>query len=533
LPANGLDAGLQQRRILGYLCSGRVVYVRATGALRLAYAGAFVLILVGICKRVLCVLLNCFVAPIAAPWSMWATPSEREIMHKNTPPIHRTTRLRFTLLFWVALTFALLILAMGSPAWAAPDNGEWQQGTVPLPPPTATPVSGGGGNTGGGSSSPAATATPALPTVTPSAPITNATVLSLGVPANETGIVIAPRLNMRGGAGVSFPVVGRVVQSQTVTIQFRDETGDWWYTCCGTDTVTSGWVSARFIQPTSFDIANAATVLPVASDVAVVSDVAALAPAVTPAPIGAGDGLLGTVSPARLNLREEPSTQGAILGKLLQGQVVQVNSRNEDGSWWYVCCVADANGFDASGWASAAFIEPGFARADAAALLPVFEQVTVVLPTPTPRPGTVPTVEPTIEATTTLQMAIVQKPEFVLPGALFTLHYVITNTGDAPATAVELRNELTPTLSLVGGEAGADGRLRQSKTAEGRTVVAATWPTLASGGVVTATIAFSVAPDMAMGEIIENIAAVSAQNAAAQTSGARIGMPPASLPDFQ
>jgi hypothetical protein len=36
-----------------------------------------------------------------------------------------------------------------------------------------------------------------------------------------------------------------------------------------------------------------------------------------------------------------------------------------------------------------------------------------------------------------------------------------------------------------------------------------------------------------MGEIIENIAAVSAQNAAAQTSGARIGMPPASLPDFQ
>ncbi len=329
-------------------------------------------------------------------------------------------------------------------------------------------------------------------------------------------------------------MVGRVVQSQTVTIQFRNAAGDWWYTCCSTDTVagttTSGWVSALFIRPTSFDVADAGTLLPVAGNVPLTATVA---PVVTLRPSAAGEALGGVINVARLNLREEASTSGAIMGKLLQGQQVTVNSRNEDGSWWYVCCVVDTNGLDVSGWASAAFIDPDFARAEAATLLPVFQAVRVVLPTPTPRAGTVPALAATVEATTTLQMEILAEPEFVIPGALVTLRYAITNTGDAPATAVELRNELTPTLTLVGGEASEGGLLRQSKTAEERVVVAAIWPTLESGAVVTATIAFLVSPEVAVGDVIDNIAAAAAQNAPAQTAGVRLGMPPASLPDFQ
>lgn len=438
-------------------------------------------------------------------------------MNNMPPPSPRTTRTRIALLFGVALTLSLLVLMMGAPAWAASGPNGWQQGTVPMPPPDPGGGNNGGGNSGGGNddSAPAATATPVPPA--PQAPLAEGTPITVGVPADEEGIVTAPRLNMRGGPGVTFPVIGRVVLSQTVTIQYRDDAGDWWYTCCATDTITSGWVSALYIRPTSFDPALADEVLPVAAAVPVLA---------TPA----SDGLRGTVSVARLNLRDQPSTQGAILGKLTQGQVLLVNSRSTDDAWWYVCCVAGSN---TSGWVSAALIEPGFARADAAKLLPVFAEVGVVLPTPTPRPGAAPSVSATAQATTTLELAIVQEPEFAMPGTLLTLRYAVTNTGSAPATAVELRNELTSTLSLVGGEAGGGGLLRQSKTPVGSTVVAATWPTLGAGEVVTATIAVFVAADAPVGSLIDNIAAVAAQNAAAQTSGVRVGMPPASLPDFQ
>lgn len=446
-------------------------------------------------------------------------------MQTTVTPPQRTIRKRIALLFWIALTLSLLILMMGAPAWAASGANEWQQGTVPMPPPD--PGGGGGGSDDDDNNIPAATATPAPPAA-PTAVITNALVLTMGIPATETGIVAAPRLNMRAGAGVSFAVVGRVVQSQTVTIQFRNAAGDWWYTCCGTDTTTSGWVSALYVRPTSFDAADANSVLPIAGNVPVPATPSAL-----PVAVAAGDGLSGTVNVTRLNLRAEPSTQGAILGKLLQGNEVSVNARNEDGAWWYICCLANTDGADTSGWVSAAFIAPNFDPADVLTLLPVYEQVSVVLPTPTPRPGAAPAVVPTPEATTTLQLSIVQQPEFVLPGGLLTLHYVITNTGDAQATAVELRNELTPMLALVGGEASTGGLLRQNKTDAGRTVFAVTWPTLASGETLTATVALSVAGDVGVGDVIDNIAAVVAQNAPAQTSGVRVGMPPATLPEFK
>ncbi len=431
-------------------------------------------------------------------------------------------RTRIALLCWVALTLSLLVLMMGAPAWAASGPVDLRQGTVPILPPDS------GGGTGGGNNNndnalPAATATPGRP-----APTTESVAISMGVPADETGIIIAPRLNVRAGAGVSFPVVGRVVQSQTVTIQYRNAAGDWWYTCCATGTTTSGWVNALYVRPTSFERADAGEVLPVA----VAVPVGVATPAATAA--ASVDDLRGTVAVTRLNLREEPSTQGAILGKLTQGTTVRINSRSDDNAWWYICCVAGLDGTpNVSGWVSAEMLEPNFARTDAATLLPVFEQVSVVLPTPTPRPGAQPAAAASAAPTTTLALAIVQEPEFVLPGGLMLLHYTITNTGDAPALAVELRNELTSTIALVGGEAGGGGLLRQSKTPAGSTVLAATWPALSSGSVVTATVAFSVADDVPAGSLIDNIAAAAALNATAQTSGIRIGMPPVALPDFK
>ena len=103
---------------------------------------------------------------------------------------------------------------------------------------------------------------------------------------------------------------------------------------------------------------------------------------------------------------------------------------------------------------------------------------------------------------------------------LFRFISLIVGLNAATASMAQAQQSLDATLLH-------DGLLRQNKTEAGRTVFAVTWPTLASGETLTATVALSVAGDVGVGDVIDNIAAVVAQNAPAQTSGVRVGMPPA------
>jgi len=483
----------------------------------------------------------------------------------------------------VILFFAL---AFASPVLAANYGSPVEQGTVPLPPP------GSGGQNDDDSSEgeepPTATSTPV--------PIADASAQQSD-PAGAaaySGVVTSPRLNVRSGPGVAFASLGQHLQNAVVTVQYRDESGDWWYTCCISGTTTSGWSSAAFIR-TDFATAEGLTLLPVFPEIDQLAAPTLPATTVaTPATPRVVNGELTAVVDAqpRLIVRESDGTNGAILGRISDGATVEVIARNAAGDWWYICCI---DGSETEGWANAAFLVPNFDAAQANRLIPIFGAAPLQLPTPTPRglpvitkmpkllsptqttpaqttptPVTVevptaaatatpmaqttptptaavpaatpaPTLPPAEEATatpvaaapTTLEAVAWQEPAFAAPGDTVLLRYLITNTGTDIAREVKVRNELPAELVLHQGAGSPNAIFDSASTDSGATVYSLLWDEVPAGESVSATVAVTLDPALAHGSVIFNLAAVGALNAAAQTAAITISTPPVGLPNFQ
>lgn len=114
---------------------------------------------------------------------------------------------------------------------------------IPVVTPTATPML-------VPTASPAPTATPAV--MTPSAQAARA-------------------VNVRGGPGTAYPVIGGLAAGQTVTITGKNAAGDWWQVCCVNQ--REGWVAASVVTASG----------PVGS-VAVAASIPPLPPTLTSAP---------------------------------------------------------------------------------------------------------------------------------------------------------------------------------------------------------------------------------------------------------
>jgi uncharacterized repeat protein (TIGR01451 family) len=279
------------------------------------------------------------------------------------------------------------------------------------------------------------------------------------------------------------------------------------------------------------------------------------APTSTPAAQPAAPAeLTGVVTAERLNVRAGPGTTFAVLGQVLQGETVQILERNADGSWWRACC---ASGTETEGWLSAQFIRPNFDAAQANTLIPVagapVAQPTAVPAEPTPTPTTAlttsvtsPVTSPVTITTTTaittpmvttptleLGLVISQTPAVVWQGQTVALLYTIRNPGPETAVNVELRNEFPGELSYQTATVSAEGMFEQQSGDQNRVAFSAIWPELAAGASITATVQVQIAPDLADGTVVDNLAAVVADNALATTAGITIGMPPTLLPDFQ
>ena len=69
------------------------------------------------------------------------------------------------------------------------------------------------------------------------------------VPGSQAGTVTAVNLNVRGGPGTTFAVIGKVKRGDTVSVLGRNANGAWLAICCLLGTETNGWVAARFISP--------------------------------------------------------------------------------------------------------------------------------------------------------------------------------------------------------------------------------------------------------------------------------------------
>ena len=113
-----------------------------------------------------------------------------------------------------------------------------------------------------------------------------------------------------------------------------------------------------------------------------------------------------------------------------------------------------------------------------------------------------------------------------------TLVYTVANAGTADATNVELSTELPSGLTLVDATASNAGETAIEEGNAGATLVIVTWPVLAAGDSTATTVRVQVPADVPNGMVIDNLGAVTADNAASATAGISIGMPPALLPEF-
>ncbi|MEI2692682.1 MAG: SH3 domain-containing protein [Anaerolineae bacterium] len=160
----------------------------------------------------------------------------------------------------------------------APTTQPEQQAEVPTTAPTASPVP--------------PTATPVPPTATP-APPTNtpvpptktptpqpATATPTAVPptatpepaATEPQAIASRGMNVRGGPGTDFPVIGTAASGASFAITGKNEDGAWYQVCCFDDEA-KGWLAASLV-----------TVEGNAAAIAVATDIPELPPTATPAP---------------------------------------------------------------------------------------------------------------------------------------------------------------------------------------------------------------------------------------------------------
>lgn len=433
---------------------------------------------------------------------------------------------------WLLLTvagLAFLALLAGQPAFAADVRPDVNQ---TVPPPTPRPSSDNNNNkdnnsnnndsnnqsdNGGAASS---------QTETPAAVATE-TAAAAGA---NTAVVQVVSLNVRQGPGTTYPVVGKLAEGNEITVEGRNEAGDWWYICCIAGGDTRGWVSAALVTP-NFATEQAAALPVVASEPAPeATPVPTAAPADTStAGSTAGGGIQGTVAGVNLNVRSGPSTDDPVLGKLRGSDTVTVLGRNAGGDWLYICCIGTPA---TNGWVSAQFITPAFAAGD---LPEVGSESQAAAGTGTAAATETPAAtgegaqSAAAEGTSALSVAIAQQPPFAVQGREIALIYTVSNNGTADLTDVVLSSDLPAPLSLIAATAGSAGEVTQ---AAGSPAVTVTWATLPAGASVTATARVRVADDIPNGTTFANLASVTAGGGETASSGITIGMPPSLLPEF-
>jgi uncharacterized protein YgiM (DUF1202 family) len=448
----------------------------------------------------------------------------------KTQGLARAARRHWLLLTIAGLAFVALLA--GQPAFAADVRPHVNQ---TVPPPTPRPSSDNNNNNNNNNNdnndnnndsnnqsdtSGAASSQTEAPTavVTETAPAAGAL----------TAVVQVVSLNVRQGPATTYPVSGKLAEGTEITVEGRNEAGDWWYICCIAGGDARGWVSAALVTP-SFAADQAAALPVVASEAA---------PAATPAPSTTAattatttGGVQGTVAGVNLNVRSGPSTDDTVLGKLRGSDTVTVLGRNAGGDWLYICCIGTP---PSNGWVSAQFITPAFAAGE---LPEVGSDGQAGTGAGTSAAGGTEASTATGEGTQAgaatgtgaLSVAIAQQPPFAVQGREIALIYTVSNDGSEDLTDVVLSSELPTPLSLIAATAGSAGEVNQTA---GSPAVTATWATLPAGASVSATVRVRVADDIPNGTTFANLASVTAGNGETASTGITIGMPPSLLPEF-
>ena len=238
--------------------------------------------------------------------------------------------------------------------------------------------------------------------------------------------------------------------------------------------------------------------------------------------------LTAKVTVATLNVRSGPGPDFVSVGILRAGEVVQVAARNDANTWWLICCIA---GTSDQGWVSAELLEPNFDRGQSANLIPLFnaqaKPATAVATNPTPAQANA------AQAKLSLALDLSLAPAMIWQGQTADLVLEISNPNAAAATSVGLSDQLPVEFELVKASATGNGQVSEQTTPAGATLILVRWESIPANGSVKAIISVQVSEDVEDGQVFDNLAAVRGSNAAYTTAALSVGMPPASLPDFQ
>ncbi|MCS6827226.1 MAG: SH3 domain-containing protein [Caldilinea sp.] len=412
--------------------------------------------------------------------------------------MHRSHLLGQTVLrrkLWMAFVLAGAIFWGGAQVWAADGVYNHRQ-TIP-PPPTATPTP----------QPPTPTPRPPRPTPRPetsqggapaSAP-TQTTSPSLQPTMTLTATVNVVALNVRQGPGTTFPVIGRLTQGTSVTLQARNPNNNWLKICCVSDAQTQGWVNAQFLIPRYTE--EELVLLPVEGD--------------APASQRPANAPTGAVSAPVLNVRAEPSTESEILGKFASGTTVSLLGRNAEEDWWLVCCLPN----EVLGWVAARFITVNATEAELAALPVLTSRDTFTLSTSSTLSATLIglTVQPWVQA-------IQEQP--------VALSFTVVNLGETSATDVQFSFELPAGLSFVSASATDGGEVMEEVSENGTSVIVVAWPELAVGVNALVNINVVAESDLPNGTVLDGAAVAQAANAESTYTSVLVGLPPAEPPDF-
>ncbi|MEZ4866300.1 MAG: SH3 domain-containing protein [Caldilineaceae bacterium] len=235
--------------------------------------------------------------------------------------------------------------------------------------------------------------------------------------------------------------------------------------------------------------------------------------------------LFGTVNAVLLNLRQAPSTAAPILDQLLQGAVVTLLGRDQAQQWWYVCCGVATQ---LPGWVDTRYLTLSV-PAEMLATLPVTDGAANLAGTS----ALTPTTSILAPVTSPLQLTLTPSRSLIWQGQRLVIAVVVTNPGDQPAVNVQLRDDLPAGLMLQSITVTDYGQWRQAGEARTGPTFWLSWPQIAAGAQVHATVTLTVAPDAANGLLLDNIAILTAQDHADILAGFTLVMPPRTLPHFR
>lgn len=206
----------------------------------------------------------------------------------------------------------------------------------------------------------------------------------------EPAVIIIPEggVNVRSGPSLEADLLGRLDEATKVTVIAADQTGEWWEIEYEAGPNGRGWVAAIVVElegnPDSLPVVEATE--------------ETVEETVTPTPtIPRTAGSIEATD--AINVRDEPSLDGAVVGALYQGEAADVLAVSDDGDWWLV---EFAGAPDDQAWVAGEYVE---FEGDLATV-PIFGLGTptptasatpdaTITPTPTPLPAEQPTFAPT------------------------------------------------------------------------------------------------------------------------------------------